>query len=311
MEGLVSVIIPTYNRSAFLREAIESVISQTYRPIECIIVDDGSNDNTKEVVAKIQNSNISSFTVKYIFQQNAGSQVARNTGTAASTGEFIQYLDSDDLLYPEKIEKQVLYLTVNKEVDGVFGDWEMGTPGKKDFVEAWDSDDMILQLLTERIIVNFSFLMKKGIIDKIGDWDVNIKRNQEIDFQVRGLLEGAKFKHQKLTSGLWRIHEGKRIANTTSSKEYLTFFQKWEKILKKKDAFTTKIKDNISNMYYWLCINNHYKSDAERIEILKEAIRLNPKIHFIDSYKMRLLSKIIGQNLSLKCWLYWSDRHRV
>src|SRR5690348_4736208 len=106
----VSVIIPTYNRQNFLKAAVESVIHQTYRPIECFIIDDGSTDNTNEVVKRLMDKNDEEFMVKYIYQDRSGTQSARNAGTSASTGEFIQYLDSDDVLYPEKIEKQVSFM---------------------------------------------------------------------------------------------------------------------------------------------------------------------------------------------------------
>lgn len=311
MEGLVSVIIPTYNRSAFLKEAIESVIAQTYRPIECIVVDDGSTDNTKEIVEEIGNRADKNFKLLYIFQENSGSQVARNTGTGASTGEFIQYLDSDDLLYPNKIEKQVLYLTINKDIHGVFGDWEKGTPDKKYFVEAWDSDDMIMQLLTERIIVNFSFLMRREIIDKIGEWDVSIKRNQEIDFQVRGILEGAKFKYLKLTCGLWRIHDGERIANTTGAKEYLNFYHKWESVLSRKGLFNEKMKQNISNTYIWLAWENakNIKDKKTSISLLEEAFRLNPRIPFANSTKMKLIRRFLPLKICIKLWWFGAKRN--
>ena len=69
--------------------------------------------------------------IKYIYQENQGSQAARNAGTVASQGEFIQYLDSDDLLYPDKLKSQVEYLVAHPETDGVFGDWEKGTLKKK------------------------------------------------------------------------------------------------------------------------------------------------------------------------------------
>lgn len=303
MEGLVSVIIPTYNRSAFLKEAIESVMAQTYRPIECIVVDDGSTDDTKKVVEKIAKTVDKDFNLVYIFQENSGSQVARNTGTKASSGDFIQYLDSDDLLYPKKLEKQVYFLNEHLEVDGVFGDWEMGAPNKKDFIEAWDSEDMITQLLTERIIVNFSFLMRREIINKIGEWDINIKRNQEIDFQVRGLLAGAKFKHQKLTCGLWCIHDGERIASTTGAKDFLIFFNKWEKLLCEKSFFNDQIRKNIANTYMWL-INLKKSTYQENLTLMKEAVRLNPRLPFLQGRFMKVFKNIFGLKVALRIWLF-------
>lgn len=311
--GLVSVIIPTYNREAYLKEAIHSVYDQTYRPIECIVVDDGSTDNTKEEVEEIGKTVDENFNLLYIFQKNSGSQVARNTGTKASSGEYIQYLDSDDLLYAEKLEKQVQYLGENLQCDGVFGNWEMGTPEEKKSINAWDSDDMVTQLLTEKIIVNFSFLMRRQIIDKIGGWDVNIKRNQEIDFQVSGLLEEANYQYQSQSCGLWRIHTGDRIANTTGAKEFLKFYDKWEKILSQKGLFNEKMKENISNTYLWLAWENTKNKNEKKVStnLLAAAFRLNPDIPFANSKKMKFIRQILPLKSCIKLWWFWAKRNSV
>ncbi len=103
MEPLVSCIIPTYNRSELVCRAIKSVLNQTYKNIEVIVVDDGSEDNTKKVVLSIKDSRI-----KYIrLHRNFGPAFARNIGIVNAEGEFIAFLDSDDYFLPEKIQKQV------------------------------------------------------------------------------------------------------------------------------------------------------------------------------------------------------------
>jgi glycosyltransferase involved in cell wall biosynthesis len=120
-EGLVSVIIPTYNRAAIIQEALDSVYQQTYRPIEVIVVDDGSSDGTENIVKtwaeghKVE----SGFTVEYLSQKNMGAQAARNRGTCASQGQFIQFLDSDDLLLKEKLVRAV-QLFQSRSVDMVY-----------------------------------------------------------------------------------------------------------------------------------------------------------------------------------------------
>jgi glycosyltransferase involved in cell wall biosynthesis len=300
-ESLVSIIIPTYNRAPLLLQAIQSCVDQTYRPIECIIVDDGSTDNTKDTIAKIEKWDVSSFTVKYIHQQNAGSQVARNTGTAASTGEFIQYLDSDDLLYPDKIKNQVTFLQENKDCDGVWGGWAKGTVEKNETIESFACDDLLTQFLTAHCIHTLAFLMRRTLIQKIGPWDVNIKRNQEIDFQVRGLLVGANYEYQSQIGGLWRIHEGERIASTTGTKEILNFYHYWEKKLNNQCLFNEEMKKNIANTYLWLA-NSDKGNKSESLRLLAEVVRLNPDIPFMQTWKMRLLHKIFGLKMALKIW---------
>jgi hypothetical protein len=102
--GLVSVLIPSYNRAYILATAIDSVLAQTYRPIEVIVVDDGSRDDTRAVVARYGDQ------VRYIHQSNGGLAAARNTGLAAARGEFIAFEDSDDAWLPWKLKVQVAVL---------------------------------------------------------------------------------------------------------------------------------------------------------------------------------------------------------
>lgn len=108
---LVSIIIPTYNNANTICRAVDSCINQTYENIEIIVIDDGSTDNTKEVLSKYN----SDERFKYIYQENQERSVARNHGLEIAKGEYIQFLDSDDEIYPTKIEKQVNFLSVNPE----------------------------------------------------------------------------------------------------------------------------------------------------------------------------------------------------
>ena len=108
--GLVSVLIPTYNRDYILGAAIESVLAQTYRPIEIVVVDDGSNDNTPAIVERFGSL------VRYIYQDNGGLAVARNTGLSVARGEFIAFQDSDDLWVPWKLQVQVALMRSFPEI---------------------------------------------------------------------------------------------------------------------------------------------------------------------------------------------------
>lgn len=109
--NLVSIIIPTYNNVDTICQAVDSCINQTYKNIEIIVIDDGSTDNTKKVLNKY----LSDERFKYIYQENQERSAARNHGLDIAKGEYIQFLDSDDRLYPSKIEKQVNFLDSNPE----------------------------------------------------------------------------------------------------------------------------------------------------------------------------------------------------
>jgi len=109
----ISVVIPTYNRAYCLKRAIYSVLAQNYDCIEIIVVDDGSNDDTPEVIHSIQKETADPMNLRYIHIEHAGVSTARNTGIQSADGEWIAFLDSDDYWLEDKLRKQVEYLSEN------------------------------------------------------------------------------------------------------------------------------------------------------------------------------------------------------
>lgn len=297
--GLVSVIIPTFNRAAYLKEAIDSVINQTYRPIECIVVDDGSTDNTKELVTAI-NTDIE---LRYLYQANTGSQAARNKGTMSSKGEFIQYLDSDDLLYPTKIMMQVNYLQSSEKCDGVFGDWDQGVPDNYKTIKAFKKENLIFQILCERSICIFSLMMRRGIVSKAGEWDISVKRCQEIEFQLNALLKGAQFEYFPLNTGLWRMHFGERIFNKTSSAEVIQFYTKWESFLKLEDKWHPGYADGFIDNYFYFLSEKSANNNKETELLIHEIYRLQPYHPIFRTLKFILTKIAFGSKLAIKLWV--------
>jgi len=114
----VSVIIPTFNRANYICQAIDSVLAQTYQDFEIIIIDDGSADNTKKVLSKYES------TIKYYYQGNKGVSVARNRGIQEARGEWIAFLDSDDIWLPEKLHWQHEILEMHPSINFIFTDLE-------------------------------------------------------------------------------------------------------------------------------------------------------------------------------------------
>jgi glycosyltransferase involved in cell wall biosynthesis len=106
-DTLVSIIVPCYNYGYFLPETLDSILAQSYTKWECIIVDDGSTDNTKDVATTYL---ITDQRFRYIYQNNRGLSAARNTGIKLSKGSYIQFLDADDLLQEKKLESQICFL---------------------------------------------------------------------------------------------------------------------------------------------------------------------------------------------------------
>lgn len=116
MQTNISVVIPTYNYGKFVCQAVDSVLAQTCPPLEIIVVDDGSTDNTRELLKTYGNR------IQYIYQENRHLSAARNTGIRAAKGEWIAFLDSDDLWHPQKLERISNIITTHPELSAVSTD---------------------------------------------------------------------------------------------------------------------------------------------------------------------------------------------
>lgn len=110
-QSLISCIIPVFNGARYLREAVESILVQTYWPIEIIVVDDGSTDSTAEVVRNYSDQ------VRYVWQPNGGPSAARNQGVSAAQGAFVAFLDQDDVWHPKKLTRQMARFVTRPELD--------------------------------------------------------------------------------------------------------------------------------------------------------------------------------------------------
>ena len=180
---LVSVIIPTYNKALYLKEAIESVLNQTYKNLELLVIDDGSTDNTAEII-KLFNDN----RLIYFYQNNKGPAAARNVGIENSKGEFIAFLDSDDLWLEEKLEKQIKFLKENNEV-GMLGtgfykiDENKNIIGKKQFPA--DNDRLKKILIKFNPFAQSSVILRKEVIQKVGKYDESFLESEDYDFWLR------------------------------------------------------------------------------------------------------------------------------
>ncbi len=115
MEHLVSVVIPAHNSRRYIVPALDSILSQKHRPLEILVVDDGSTDSTAEIVREFAGE------VRLIEQEQSGHPAARNTGIRAAAGEFLAFLDHDDIWSPDKLERQLASFERNPSLDLVFG----------------------------------------------------------------------------------------------------------------------------------------------------------------------------------------------
>lgn len=190
--GLVSVIVPVYNRPKLLEEAVASALGQTYRPIEVLIIDDGSTDDTREVAAALAQENTG--LVRLIYQENAGPGVARETGRLEARGEFIQYLDSDDLLLPRKLEIQVERLKASPEAAICYGVALDNLPrveesGSRPLRRTGETIETILpSFLVSRWWTTECPLYRRAVTDAAGPWlATRLEEDWEYDCRIGAL----------------------------------------------------------------------------------------------------------------------------
>lgn len=185
----VSVIIPTYNRSHTLKRAVESVLGQTFDNFELLIVDDGSEDDTKSVVDSIQDKRI-----RYIkLKENRGAAGARNEGIRRSECSLIAFQDSDDVWRPEKLERQMIYWEQHPECALVYCDYLAHAVLDEETVDEWvvsargkeSEKGIFLQLLLENSIGTPTMLVKKECFLEVGGFDDTLRSLEDWDLAVR------------------------------------------------------------------------------------------------------------------------------
>jgi glycosyltransferase involved in cell wall biosynthesis len=171
--NLVSVIIPVYNCERYLAEAIESVLAQTYRPIEVIVVDDGSTDSSGDIARSYKE-------LHYIYQPNQGVAVARNAGLAATDGEFIAFLDADDLWLPNKLRVQVDYLLEHPHIGYTIGRLQnFLDPGINLLPRVRKS------LLERDQIGLMTLVVRKTVFTQIGGFDPSYRVGSDFEWFIR------------------------------------------------------------------------------------------------------------------------------
>jgi len=181
-EPKISVIIPTYNQSECLKEAIESVLNQTYKNIEIIVIDDGSTDNTLGVVGSFDNK------IVCIQQKNKGASSARNIGIKKANGEYLAFLDSDDMWIKNKLEKQIDFIKKNPEI-GLLGTgcYQMINIGKVIHKKIFPNKNEILQkdLIKYNPFIQSSVMVKKDVFNDIDLYDEKFKESEDYDLWLR------------------------------------------------------------------------------------------------------------------------------
>ncbi len=239
----ISVIIHTYNNERFICETIESVLSQTYKDYEIIVVDDGSTDNTRNALLPYMDK------IRYHYKENGGIASAKNAGIKSSKAKFIAFLDHDDLWVPDKLKIQMEYFNKNPQVGLVYSKFitfkngeKLRTRPKKGY-SGW----IFAKLLSKNFVQTSTVMIKKECINAVGLFDESFALADEYDLSLRIAKRfQCGFIDKELTK--YRIHDKNASKNNLLfDKEYLKVYgkvyedytglrRKEEKILKKRIA---------------------------------------------------------------------------
>jgi glycosyltransferase involved in cell wall biosynthesis len=218
---LVSIIVPCYNYGHLLSETLSNIRLQLFEHWECLIIDDGSTDNTK-LIANDFIQKDSRFS--YIYQTNQGLSAARNTGIKNSNGKFIQLLDADDFIEINKLQSQLGVFDSNPHVDLVYSevrffyseapnDFFMSLNGDQKswmpYVDSTDQENLKTTLIKINICVVNAPLIRKEVFHKIGVFSTKLKSVEDWEFWCRCAFAGVQFLFEKSpnTNALVRLHE--------------------------------------------------------------------------------------------------------
>ena len=214
MDPLISIIMPTYNRAAYIEEALASIKRQTFQDFEIIVVDDGSTDNTKEIAERYVG-------IRYIYQEHGGISKARNTAIKAARGKWIATLDSDDLWKEEKLQKQIDYLRMHPDCRIVYTAFS-------NFTDIPENE--LGERQKELLHSDIKWYLPSALIDarlfaEIGMFDENLVYGEDTDWNLRLRFFKVDMEHC-LEEALYlrRVH-GSNISNTTKKVSNMEFWK--------------------------------------------------------------------------------------
>ncbi len=203
-EPLVSVVIPCFNQGRYLPTAVQSLQKQTLADWECVLVDDGSTDETPAIAKSLVSSDLR---VRYLRQENAGPSAARNSGVKMTRGQFVQFLDADDLIEPDKLKIHVEHLRLGSGVGIVYGDVRYFADGndnerkfgiwgeERPWVDelARSIEPMLTKLLVRNVMTMNCPVLRRSVLEEVGSFNERVMGCEDWDYWVRCAALGVRF----------------------------------------------------------------------------------------------------------------------
>ena len=323
---MVSIIMAVYNGEKYIEQAIESVLSQTYKDLELIVCDDGSTDNTRKIVQRYEN-------VIYIYQNHKGQSSARNAGISVSRGDYIAFLDADDLYSADKLKKQLEAFIVDETADIVYNDVIVTDKNLK-YLNILKSEgrfekreDFLAAIIFRQVIAGpICMMLKRKCIEKI-KWNEGLKYAADYEYIIK-LAHEYNFKYLEQPLYIYRRHE-----NNLSNNHKITLEEE-KKIVKQLGKDKIKIIIEQSNFNHnvkqfllakiYIKIDEYEKAAIilkQKINIKEKAIlyfylglcnyKLNHIEEAIDNYKIsiKIDDKMCESYNNLGCCIYNRDKN--
>jgi glycosyltransferase involved in cell wall biosynthesis len=295
---LASIIIVGYNNWPDLEMAIQSALRQTYEPVEVIVVDNDSSDETSEEVPRRFGDRI-----RYIRQNNRRDSGAYNTGYRVAQGEFIQFLAGDDVLAPNKIEKQIQFFQENPDVQIVYGDIrtfnDLPGPAKWSDHNSEDYEDMLAALLhpqqecAEGSVLGTLF--RRTAIERIGPWDESLY-TADSDYWLRAAWMGCRFRrYPGPLVGFSRDRLGQMTADASAMMHGIE--EVWTKALNyvDREPYRSMLSRKLARVRYYLAISKDRMTRRESLAKLEQARQVCPSLISLPVYLIgRLLITLPG-----------------
>lgn len=238
----VSVIIHTYNNERFIAETIETVLAQTFKDYEIIVVDDGSTDNTRTALNPYIDR------VKYHYKENGGIASAKNAGIKLSNGEYVAFLDHDDLWVPEKLDVQIDYFYKNPQVGLVYSKYASFRNGDGDVIRVKPkvgfSGWIFAKLISKSVIQTSTVMVRMDCLKAVGPFDESLALADEYDLFLRiAKSYQCGFINKELTR--YRIHENnasknRHLFDLENLKVYERLYGNYNDLSKKEERLLEK-----------------------------------------------------------------------
>ena len=266
----VSVIIPVYNAEKYISDAIESVIAQTYKNWEIVAVNDGSIDRSPEILKDYEDQYPNK--IRVIHQPNSGLSMARNIAISAANGEYIAFLDADDLWLPEKTEEQVHLLDINSDIGLVYTDvYELQNKKLKKKRRIIGGKMFRGNVFNSLFYFNFipvlSVMVRKSVLDDRGIFNPKFYGTQDYDLWMR-IVEKYQIDFVDSQLAIYRIHEQNMSTNVEKMmQEDIELMERW---VEKKPYLSSSFKYNIKKAQIQYNIGIYHLNTKRFFEALND-----------------------------------------